>query len=257
MVSSNKVNYFELHRLRIGEQIEFLGMVLDIVEKHNPKDITIERAVEPFKKTFRDVESRFKQVRNSKLTAQLTEKDALRDNDIICLRMIADAMTRYFDSEVKSAAETLLTVIDQYGTKIYDLNYREETAVIRNLVKDLKTKPSLVDAVKKMNLKALVTNLEKNNNEFREIYMTRVEQDYNNRDISAGEIIKEAAVLYRNLIRTLESKAFLEPSNSLNDTIGEINIIAQKHAEIISQRESLKDKYSDLNAYDNNEAGIG
>jgi hypothetical protein len=257
MLNSNKVNYFELHRLRIGEQIEFLKMVMLLLEKYITKTMGMETVIEPFKKAFTELESRFKQSRHSKLSAQIIEQDELRDNDVICLRMYAATMIRYFEPEVRKAAELLLNTIDQFGTRIYELNYEEETAVIRNLINELKTKQELIDAVKKLNLKALVANLEKNNNEFSVLYMERVEEKTYKQEISAGEAIKEVMALYREVIRTIESRAYLEPTEPLIKTIAEINTIVQRHVEKLNLRDSSKVKTADLDLIDNTETEIG
>jgi hypothetical protein len=256
MLNSNKVNNFDISRLRIGEQIEFLKMVLILLEKYIAKTMGMESVIEPFKKAFSELESRFKQSRNSNMSAQLIEQDQLRDNDMICLRMYAATMIRYFDPEIRKAAELLLNTIDKFGTRIYELNYEEETAVIRNLINELNTKQELINAVKKLNLKALVANLEKNNNEFSVLYMERVEKKTYDQDISASEAIKEVIALYREVIRTLESRAYLEPAEPLHNIIAEINTIVQRHVEKLNLRNSSRVKTADSDFIDNTETEV-
>lgn len=240
MKITNQIKRFDVSRLRVSEQIEFYGIINDIVEKRDPIAMGVDEALEEMKQSYVDVESKFKRSRNSKITAQLIAMDKLRDSDIACLRMTVDAMTRHFDPEIKAAAEILLEIINQYGTAIYDMNYEEETAVLRNLVTDLSKKKDLAKAVKKLNLGNLVANLEKNNNEFREIYKSRLEETTYNNEISAGEALRELLSKYRVLIRTLESRAFLEPSDKLNHTIAEINTLAERQIEKINDREARR-----------------
>lgn len=240
-MENNTILTFDISRLRVAEQIEFLGVASDIVAKHDPATMGIEEVLQSLKTSQKDSDAKFKQTRNSEITADLVEKDELRDNDIICLRMWCDAMTRYFDPEIKAAAELLLDTIDNYGTGIYNMNYEEETATLRNLVIDLKSKELLKNAVQKMAMVELLENLEKNNNDFRQLYMARVEERTYNNEISAGEAVKLAVTNYRVLVRTLEAKAFLQPTEALNKSIAELNTLVERQIEKIEGRENRRD----------------
>ena len=253
MITTDKITAFDISRLRIGEQIEYLGLVADIVQKYDPKVMGVVSASEAYKAACLDLESRFKKTRNSPITSQMEEKDRQRDNDIICLRMVADAMTRYFEPEINTAAKLLVAVIDQFGSSIYNMNYEEESAVIRNLINDLKSKQPLIDAVKKLNLKALVANLEKNNNEFRKLYKDRLEEKTYNQEISAGEALKVTLRAYYHLVRMIESKTFLEPVEALQKTIAEINTLTKRQIEKIQERENRRVRILD----DSKEAPMG
>lgn len=245
-MENNTILTFDISRLRVAEQIEFFGVTSDIVAKHDPATMGVAEALQGLQNAHQDADSKFKQTRNSEVTADLVEKDELRDNDIICLRMWADAMTRYFDLQVKSAAELVLRTIDNYGSTIYNMNYEEETATLRNLVNDFKTKQPLIDAIAKLSMADLVGNMEKNNQEFRQLYMDRLEERTYNNEISASEAVKIALNSYRVLVRTLESKAFLQPSEALNKSIAELNTLVERQIEKIENRESRSKEDTDL-----------
>jgi hypothetical protein len=236
----DKVNVLDLSSLRLGEQIEFYGLVNDIITKYDPKTLEVVNASEPFAKSFQETETRFKKSYKSPITSAMSEKDKLRDEDIICMRIVADGMTHHFDPEVKNAAYLILSTIDRFGTRIYSMNYEEETVVLRNLINELKTSLPLIDAIKKLNMKNLLANLEKNNNEFRELYKSRVEEKFKNDDGSATELMKEVSECYKVLVRTLESRAFLMPSEPLSKVIGQINIMIQRQMDKIRYRESRR-----------------
>lgn len=240
-MENNTILTFDLSRLRVAEQIEFLGVTSDIVAKHDPATMGMEEVLQSLKTAQQDADAKFKQTRNSEITTDLVEKDELRDNDIICLRMWSDAMLRYFDPAVQAAAELMLRTIDNYGSAIYNMNYEEETATLRNLVNDLKTKQPLINAVETLSMRGLVDNLDKNNNEFRQLYMDRLEERTYSNEISAGEAVKLAINNYRVLVRTLEAKAFLQPTEALNKSIAELNTLVERQIEKLANRESRKD----------------
>jgi hypothetical protein len=242
-----------LSRLRLVEKIEFLGLILEILSNYNLKDLNMVAISDAFKTAFQNLERRYNKFKNPPLPLLLSEKDELRDNDIICLRMIAQAMTRYFDLEVKAAAFLLLETIDQYGAAIYRMNYETETAVLRNLINDLKTRQELMDAVKRLNVKALVNNLEKNNNDFRELYLKKVKDKAFNIEVKSDELLQEAMDRFREMLRTLESKAFLDDTNAAANIINEINALIQRHSEKLENRESRKEKSAEVGPEDLNE----
>jgi hypothetical protein len=236
MTTTNKVDLFDLSRLRIGEQIEFLSLVSRLLGKHNLKSLGIDTAWESFKCAVKEVESRFKRSRASTWSIQMKEFDALRDTDIICLRMVTEGMTRYFDPEKRAAAVLLLNTIDRFGTSIYNLNYEEETAVIRNLVRVLRTDPELISAVEKLSFNELVANLEKNNNQFTTVYASRVNELTIKDKVSTLEALKNALSHYRHLVRTLESKAFLIPGEDIQTIIAIINTLVKMQVEKLQIR---------------------
>ncbi len=245
-MENNTILTFDVSRLRVAEQIEFFGVAADIVAKHDPATMGVEEALKGLQTSHQDADAKFKQTRNSQVTADLVEKDEQRDNDIICLRMWTDAMTRYFDPRVKTAAELVLRTIDNYGSIIYNMNYEEETATLRNLVNDFKTKQPLTDAIATLSMVDLVNNMEKNNQEFRQLYMERLEERTYNNEISASEAVKIALNNYRILVRTLEAKAFLQPSEALKKSIAELNTLVERQNEKIAGRESRKGEDPDV-----------
>jgi hypothetical protein len=246
MLTQNKISVFNLHSLRISERIAFFVTVNRIIENHDAEKMKITSASIPFKSACVDLESRFNKDRKSKVTDQIMEKDQLRDNDIICMRYVAEGMTRYFDSEVRIAALQLLAKIDSYGAYIYKMNQEEETVVLSNLISEIKSSPVLLDAIKKLNMKALLANLEKNNNEFSDLYMNRLVEKTLADEVSAGEKMKEVTTSYRNLVRALESQAFVEPMQEIVLAIAEINTLIQRQIEKINNREGRRNKDADL-----------
>ena len=236
-MENSQIHTFDISRLRVAEQIEFFGVAADIVAKHDPAEMGAEEAFQSLKMAHQDADDKFQQTRNSDITGQLVAADELRDDDIICLRMWGDALTRYFDPQLKATAELVVKTIDNYGSAIYNMNYEEETATLRNVVNDLKSKQPLVEAITKLSMTDLVNNLEKNNNDFRQLYMARLEEKTYNNEISAGEAVKIVLNSYRTLVRTLESRAFLQPTEALNKTIAEINTLVERQDEKIATRD--------------------
>ena len=150
--------------------------------------------------------------------------------------MMAAALTHHFDPEKKEAAKMIIETIDLYGDGIYNLNYEAQTIVTKNIINDFRKRHHLVKAVEKTSLKDIIDNLDKNNNEFDDQYMKRVEENAFNDQIKAGEVLKETTNLYRLLVYHIESNAFLNPSESLDKVIAEINSVAERYGDIIQKR---------------------
>jgi hypothetical protein len=233
-----EVTTIDFGRLRISELIEYFTLVGSICRKFNPAEMNVEPQCSNLSQSVEKAEASFKLDSSSPITTEMVALDQARDQDIICLRMLAEGYTYHFDPAKKAAGQQILKIINLYGDKIYALNYESQTAVVRNLTNDLLLKPELVVALETTGMHEVALKARENNNAFSQKYLERIEDTANKTAISTSERLKESISLYRVLVRHLEANALLNAMENLNNAISEINKVAERFNAIIRNRQS-------------------
>lgn len=229
-------------KLRISELIEFFSITLKICQKYNPEALKIDVLVNALEASHKKADSVFQKGKSSEYTAKLAALDKARDEDIICLRMLAAGFTHHHLSDKKAAARLILKTIDHYGSNISRMNYESETTVIRNLSEDLLTKPALAPAIENLSLRDIVTNMKYDNECFRALYLERNEAESKQITLPAGKMLKETIHVYRALVETIEANALLNHHDDFMKIVAEINVLANRYNAIIKGRKSNKEE---------------
>ncbi len=228
-------------KFRINEFVQFFVDVIGLCEKNNPETLNINVQLETLKETNARLDEAFKRDQKSGVTKQLTLLDQQRDEDIICLRMLADAFSHYFEEDKKNAGERILTCIDKYGSSIYRMNYHAETSTVDNLGKELKNTAELAEAINTLGIADVVDHMAGTNDQFKDLYQQRVQEEAANNDVSAGEIIKEALNNYHTLVTHIEAHATITPSDAYTKLINELNGLIERYNATMALRTGTKE----------------
>lgn len=121
-----------------------------------------------------------------------------------------------------------------------------ETSTLDNLGKDLQNDSRLATAVATLNLTNLVAEMVKTNNEFKEIYQSRVQEKAADETVSAGEIIKEAINNYRELTKHITAHATITPSDAYTILIKELNALIEQYNTTVAKRSSVKEEENEI-----------
>ena len=170
------INSIILQPLRNGEYIQFLTDTLDIVSKSNPEALNVNPQFLALRTATDDIEKLFKINQGSLVTEEIETLDRRRDQAINGLNLQVQAFTYSADAEINKQAKTLATHLALFGPSIANDNYPSETATLRNIANDWKSKPALQEAVSALNLGSWLTELETANNEFSAAYSKRNEE---------------------------------------------------------------------------------
>lgn len=218
-----------LNKYTNSEHIQFTGDVLTVCETYNPVTLLINDQYLALKDSKEQLETVYKQLRGSKTTKKIMAQDAVRDDYIRGIEKAADAFTHHFNPEVRDAAELLLKHIQKYGTNIAVMNYRSETTALSDLIDAYKNLPDLNAAVTLLRLTDWFTELEDSNTEFNRLYLARVHEEIGKPDMNLKELRMKNTELYKVLIKNIEARAIISPSDLYRNVVTEINVLIEKY----------------------------
>ena len=180
--------------------------------------------------------------------------DEQRDALIICLRQVCEGYQHHHKEEVRTAAKEVLACIDKYGTKLYNLSYTEETAALKNLVRDLKTITSFAEAIILLHMEDVLDEMDRFNAKFEKLFVKRLEEFSRNQTKSTREMISIITESYRILVQHTTANATLTPSDDYDSLISHIN----ENIEHFNQRvERRRNNGINEDNEDNNETFTG
>ena len=228
-----------LFRYRIKEFIQFIRNTLLIVNQHSPDQLRVKPQYQALSKLHQQLERTYKQGRSNELGQELAQLDAARDQAVVCLRMLGEGYSRHPIPAQRAAGQAILDCLSKYGTRLYDLNYSAETAVLKKIVHDMKTDPACVRAVQELRLDALVGEIRRANHEFERLFIQQLEASSQNEGPRVRELVERSAEAYRTLVQHVEAHALLTPSSEytlfghhLNENIEHFNQIVARRKQI-------------------------
>lgn len=229
-------------QLRHSEVIQFFDSIASLCAANNPEKLKIITPLQAFIDANKKVNESFKPSLYSTITKKLEELDARRDEAIVCLRKIADGYTNHFDVKKQKAGETLIKVIDKYGSSLSRLNFQAETSTLTNLGDELKTTPSLQKAIALTSLTEVLDEMVESNDLFKEQYLARVQETVAKKQNATGTLIVDSVATYRTMVKHIEAHATITPSIAYTALIKEMNDMIDRFKLTITQRTEKKDK---------------
>ena len=224
-----------LFRYRIKEFTQFIRNTLMIVGQHGPEQLQVKPQYQALNKLYQQLERAYLPDNVNALSTQLAQLDAARDQAIVCLRMLSDGYSRHPFPTFSEAGQILLATIDKYGSRLYDLNYSAETAVLKKLVYDLQNTTNGVQAVQTLQLEDVVSEIKRVNQEFERQFVRQLEAASQIEGPSVRELVQRTAEAYRTLVKFVEAHATLTPSpeytlfsHHLNENIEHFNQIVSR-----------------------------
>ena len=220
---------------RIQEFIQFITNILIIVQRHDAARLKIEEVVSTLSQHHEMLKAAYKKDTLSKVTPQLAQLDAVRDQAIVCLRQVCEGYINYPDEKLSAAGKKIVKCIDKYGTRLYKLNYGAETAALKNLVYDLQTDAGCIQALKALHMEALVQQMHTTNLKFEDLFIERLEEYSEYKGKTTRELTQLTMEAYRTLVQYIEANALLAPSQKytslikhLNENINHYNLVVEK-----------------------------
>lgn len=232
------INSANIHNYRIGESVQFLKYVLDLVERHDNKPQGIPEKTNNLRAVHTDYEAAYKNELRNKLTKQVEQLDNRRDYAELCLKNVAEGFMYHHRPEIKEAATKIVDTIAKYGDNIARLNYQEETPTLRRLVSEITSTPELMDAVNKLQLQETLQEIETANNEFENIYILRLQQNAAVTSKSAMELKKDAIAAYYDLVKIIEAHILILGIEPFKTLVAELNQLIESYNKIVDDRSS-------------------
>lgn len=131
------IKKYDLRNVRLMEFAQVMANIKSFLEKENLADLGLETLKAEFDKSFSAFEESLKPLRKSEHTEKLIELDNKRDVLLVGYINHCKVFVNFPIKEKAEAAKKLVLINDKYGKAPQKQSFREETAIIRNLLEDL------------------------------------------------------------------------------------------------------------------------
>lgn len=166
----------KLSNLRNGEYIQLMTDILDILTKNDPAALQVANLYSTLQIGVEKMENLFKESRGSGITDELFDLDARRDEAFNGIAMVINGYAYHHDAILKNHAMALQDHLSNFGTGIARENYQSQTAILRKILSDWETNPTLATALSALHLDNWKAELAAANNLFSERYLARVKE---------------------------------------------------------------------------------
>jgi len=149
----------------------------------------------------------------SSLTEELIRLDKNRDLGYICLRDILHGMSVSLIEEISSKAAKLYAIFDKYGTQIYKLGYKAESATMLSLFNELDQKKNQ-ELLSEIDVLPFYNSLKAAEDAFTSASKQKSEEKtvQTNDSEAATEILQEMFPALTNLVAMLQLYSQFEPA---------------------------------------------
>ncbi len=219
----------KLTRYRNSEFIQYLRDTLTIFKAFDLKTLKLDVYIGPIEASIAKLDEVFVIASKNGNTEALEAADARRDDAIIGIRTVAVGYERHHQDNIRTAAKTILNLIDKYGTGIAAFGHIAETNAITSIVKELETVPELGNAVGTLNILDWVAELKEANITFNDIFITRNKDLADQPDQNLKELRTPAMASYNNLINKTEAYLSITDNPKYKDILNQIDTIVLKY----------------------------
>ncbi len=226
-----------LKRAHLMDFFEVMNIVSSFLEKENLETLQLTKVAEEFNQTLKVLEDALTQARKTGITESLLKVDNLRDNTFTGFATVLKGMTYFPDDTISQSAIAITDVVEKYGKKIQRLPQREETAVLINLIEDLKSE-EYTAKVTATGLTAWIEKLEQLNNEFENLYTQRTEKEAQFVVGLTKTERENMQSVFVKLCQTINSYAFLEGATKYQSLADKINTEISNVQQMIKRREN-------------------
>ncbi len=225
-----------LQRAHLMDFFEVMNIVESFLQKEDLEALKLTQVAGEFTQTLAVLEEALTQARKTGITESLLEADSLRDNTFTGFNTVLKGMTYFPDDTISQSAIAITDVVEKYGKQIQRLPQREETAVLINLIEDLKSE-QYTPKVIATGLTAWVEQLEQTNNEFENLYTQRTEKEAQFIVGLTKTERENMQKMFVKLCQTINAYAFLEGATNYQPLADKINTEIGNVQQMIKRRE--------------------
>ena len=169
------IQSFNITKLTNGDYVAFMSDVVDLYNR--VPQPTLAPFLTALTDALTDLDAAYEIERANLLTKSVEELDARRDEAIRGIKKTASGFLLHFDPSTRAAAEQIIRSMDNYSKNIERLNYRSQTAAVRNLINDWTTDVLLSDSIAILGFQAWQQELDTANTTFKAVYLDRVQDE--------------------------------------------------------------------------------
>lgn len=211
-----------LSNARLMDFYQVMNLTVSYLEKENTDALQLTQVSTEFKTAFAALDKALKQAQKTGYTDSIIAADDNRDTIFTGFTGAIRSMTRFPDKEIAQSAMKLLIVTEKYGQGITRLPQREESAVLTNIVAELRNEEN-ASYLQKTGLTLWVDKLALANTEFDELYAHRTEKEA---EFITGLTRTERAttqLAFEKLTRAIEAYSFINDEAAYKPLAEKIN----------------------------------
>lgn len=212
-----------LQNARLMDFYQVMSITADFLHKEDLPALKLTEVSNEFFITFEVFDKAMKQAMKTGYTDQIIAADDARDAILTGFLGALRSMLYFPDKAISAAAAQLMTVVDKYGSGIQRLPQREETAVITNLLQDLRNTEN-APHVQATSLTMWIDKLDEANKTFDSLYTHRTEKEA---EFIIGLTRTERAnmqAVFEKLCRSIEAYGFIEGEEKYKPLADKINV---------------------------------
>lgn len=167
---------FSFTRLWNSEYPLMMERIVEIVKKHNPTELRLDKAYNRLVALRPSWEQIQVQAKASGITNQITETDDLRDR---LITFIFKQVRQYKILGIEpylANAKTLEVWVKKYSMKVVTENYTSQTEKTTQLVQDAENTPELKSSLEALGLSPFISKLKEANVQFEQLFRNRTEE---------------------------------------------------------------------------------
>lgn len=242
-MSANKLITVDLHGLHQAEFGQFITRFYEDFGKTSlseETDADFKTLFDSLKELIPSYNRSLEQFRATEESKKIAELDKVRDIDFQALRDSIKPYRATKNTTQKNAYEALKIVIDVYKNASKE-GYEKETSLISTLVSTLQS-DKYAPHVKTLRIGEFVTELEKTNKAFNDVFAHRSFLMLQKETLNSRELRKEMTAIYRKMTKYIETLADVKQDEYYKKVLDVMNNSRKYYADILAVRSGRKGK---------------
>lgn len=211
--------------------------MVEIVEKHNPKELRLNKALERVKahvSTLRKIEI---QESSSIYSKRLEEIDNQRDNITRAIYKMTKSWLMADLDATRQEADTVMQALKKHHVRyLDDEEYAAQTNHTKALLQEADKNKELTEALKLIHIAPLFSELKKVNAQFEKIFLQRTYEQAELEKIDCKAIRRAADKEMKRLLALIDLYQEEYPSLDYQKLIAELNELLHYHKSIVKNR---------------------
>jgi hypothetical protein len=226
--------------LRDKTHVQFVDSLQTLIEAKGAGALGITALFNDLKSTFAKETAILEPRISSNITLLLIDKDKRRRDVYKGFLKTVEGSCRHYDPELQEAGTFIYAALKHHGA-VYNLPYIDETAAIKDIVRELST-PANAALVTKLNFNGWVTYIEQVNNEFQDLLLQRTQEITDRPKGDMRTIRREVDSIMRKMVDRIEIACSSTPS-LLDDMLPFIelyNTLVTQYKKILAQEKGRR-----------------
>lgn len=216
------IKSINLANARLMDFYQVMSLTGGFLQKEDLVKLNLSPIASDFNNVFGNFDKALKQAQKTGYTDAIIDADDNRDNILIGFLGLLGGNTRFPEKGIANAATQLLAVVNKYGTGVARLPQREESAVLTNMVADLRNDVN-GPLVQTVGVLIWVDKLDEANRAFDELYANRTAKEA---EFITGLTRTERdnmQAAFEKLVQGIESYAFINGETAYKPLADKIN----------------------------------